>query len=54
MNVQPAPSTVVTDTPADPAGWVVIAEEYYGFDRPTAKRLAFWRWLRVTGRLGSD
>jgi hypothetical protein len=34
--------------------WVIVAECLYGFDRQTAQRLAFVRWLRVTGRLDGD
>jgi hypothetical protein len=38
---------------ADPvwAPWVPAAQETYGFDLPTARRLAFARWLHATGRL---
>jgi hypothetical protein len=31
--------------------WVPVAQHNYGFDLPTARRLAFARWLYVTGRL---
>jgi hypothetical protein len=38
------------DTPVW-AGWAAAAQADYGFDLPTARRLAFARWLRETGRL---
>ncbi len=28
-----------------------VAEQVYGFDQTTARRLAFYRWLHDTGRL---
>jgi hypothetical protein len=34
--------------------WISVAECMYGFDRQTAQRLAFVRWLRLTGRLRDD
>jgi hypothetical protein len=34
--------------------WVIVAECLYGFDEPTARRLAFIRWLHATGRIGAD
>ncbi len=30
---------------------VILAQHAYGFDAPTARRLAFVRWLVATGRL---
>jgi hypothetical protein len=30
------------------------AQHRYGFDLPTAQRLAFVRWLRLTGRLSEE
>ncbi len=47
---QPATEKVIR--PAD--DWVAIAECIYGFDRQTAQRLSFIRWLCVTGRLEAD
>ena len=34
--------------------WVAIAESQYCFERPAAQRLAFIRWLRMTGRLRDE
>jgi hypothetical protein len=34
--------------------WLRVAQSVYGFDRPTAERLVFVRWLRLTGRLSDD
>jgi hypothetical protein len=31
--------------------WADVAQQLYGFDRHTAQRLAFVRWLVLTGRL---
>jgi hypothetical protein len=31
--------------------WIQAAQRRYGFDLPTAQRLAFAFWLRLTGRL---
>jgi hypothetical protein len=31
---------------------VILAQHAYGFDAPTARRVAFVRWLVATGRLG--
>ena len=33
---------------------VEVAEHLYGFDERTAQRLAFYRWLRETGRLSDS
>ena len=34
--------------------WVAIAEHRYSFERKTAQRLAFVRWLRTSGRLPDE
>jgi hypothetical protein len=45
--------------PEQPAGshmcevWAAAAQRQYNFDSPTARRLAFIRWLYATGRLGN-
>ena len=31
--------------------WANVAQRVYGFDRATAQRLAFIRWLVETGRI---
>ena len=31
--------------------WILAAQHRYHFDLPTAQRLAFVCWLRLTGRL---
>jgi hypothetical protein len=36
----------------DRSTWADMAQEVYGFERQTARRLAFVRWLVQTGRLG--
>ncbi len=34
--------------------WVQVAQRLFSFDRETAQRLAFVRWLRTTRRLRGD
>ena len=34
--------------------WVSVAEQRFSFERRTAERLAFVRWLRTTGRLPDE
>lgn len=34
--------------------WISVAERDYSFERETAQRLAFIRWLRTSGRLPDE
>jgi hypothetical protein len=34
--------------------WVAVAEQRFSFERRTAERLAFVRWLRTSGRLPDE
>jgi hypothetical protein len=47
MELQPA----VVEGAISWTAWVAEAEQRYGFDHPTARRLAFLRWLFAMGRL---
>jgi hypothetical protein len=44
-------SLIVAENTTAWAGWAAAAQAAYGFDLPTARRLAFARWLHETGRL---
>ena len=49
--VERAPSPVAQAIADCSITWIEVAQRRYGFDLPTARRLAFACWLRLTGRL---
>ncbi len=52
MEWMPYPWMGAPAEPSDVTRDIALAQARYGFDRPTAQRLAFVRWLWCRGRLG--
>ncbi len=52
MSTPHSGQTAMAQESARDTTWIDLAQCIYGFDRDTARRLAFYRWLWETRRLG--